>query len=141
MNVPRTSVSLLLSAILLISAGCHRTPAVASAPALSTTCVKTELFFGLAKPKGKMISESEWQEFLDQKITAVFPQGLTVLDGYGQSASRSGALIRERSKIVIAVHASSHDIDAQIQKLVDEYKARFKQESVLWLSTPVQAKF
>ena len=50
--------------------------------------LKDELYFGLTKPGGETISESEWQEFVKAVITPRFREGLTVLDGSGQFLNR-----------------------------------------------------
>ncbi|WP_333440655.1 DUF3574 domain-containing protein [Microcoleus sp. herbarium2] len=53
-----------------------------------TNLLKDELYFGLSKPGGETISESEWQEFVKTVITPRFREGLTVLDGSGQFLNR-----------------------------------------------------
>jgi hypothetical protein len=53
-----------------------------------TNLLKDELYFGLTKPGGETISESEWQEFVKIVITPRFREGLTVLDGSGQFFNR-----------------------------------------------------
>ena len=46
--------------------------------------IRTELFFGADKPDGTEVSEEDFQDFLDKKVTPLFPDGLTVLSGKGQ---------------------------------------------------------
>ncbi len=53
---------------------------------------RTELFFGSAKPDGSIVTEEDFQQFLNQEITPRFPDGLTVLAGFGQFRDSSGAL-------------------------------------------------
>jgi hypothetical protein len=43
-----------------------------------TNLLKAELYFGLTKPGGEIISESEWQEFVKTVITPRFRECLTV---------------------------------------------------------------
>jgi len=53
-----------------------------------TNRLKDEQYFGLTKPGGETISESEGQEFVKAVITPRFREGLTVLDGSGQFLNR-----------------------------------------------------
>src|SRR5688500_2481254 len=45
--------------------------------------IRTELFFGTAKPNG-VVTDEEFLLFLDQEVTPRFPDGLTLLKGDGQ---------------------------------------------------------
>ena len=72
---------------------CPATTARAQLPETSdtnaqTNLLKDELYFGLTKPGGEIISESEGQEFVKAVITPRFREGLTVLDGSGQFFNR-----------------------------------------------------
>ena len=115
--------------------------------------VRSELYFGvpLAAP-GQMLSEeelqafldNEWQAFLDTEITPRFPDGLTVLSGYGQFLNSSGVITQEDSIVLIifipldAVPAAS----VGINEIREAYKAQFDQESVLRAdATPVCISF
>jgi len=62
---------------------CPATIARAQLPETSDTnaqinLLKDELYFGLTKPGGEIISKSEWQEFVKAVITPRFREGLTV---------------------------------------------------------------
>src|SRR5262245_20034140 len=45
--------------------------------------IRTELYFGTAKPDG-VVTDEEFHLFLDTEITPRFPDGLTLLKGDGQ---------------------------------------------------------
>ena len=105
------------------------------------TFLKDELYFGLNKPGGETISESEWQEFVKAVITPHFREGLTVLDGSGQFLNSSGILIREKSKIVILIHENSQEKNRAIQEIIETYKRTFQQESVLRTTSEVKVSF
>jgi hypothetical protein len=95
--------------------------------------VRTELFFGTAKPDGTAVSEAEWDAFLDAEITPRFPDGLTVLDGAGQWQEADGDIIEERSKVVVLLYprAAEAESHAEIEAIRTAYEQRFAQESVL----------
>jgi Protein of unknown function (DUF3574) len=103
--------------------------------------LKDELYFGLSKPRGATVSESEWQEFVKEVITPRFREGLTVLDGSGQFLNSEGILIREQSKIVILIYESSAEKEGAVNEIIEIYKRRFQQESVLRTTTEVKVSF
>jgi hypothetical protein len=110
-------------------------------PLYGKLLVKTELIFGLSKPDGGIISEAEWQKFLDESITPKFKEGLTVLNADGQYQTSSGEVAKEKSKIVILLYENSKEMDASIEAIRSSYKQLFQQESVLRITTPVGVSF
>ena len=62
--------------------------------------VRTELYFGTAKPDG-VVSEEQFKEFIDEYVTPRFPDGLTVLKGDGQFRGESGVIVKEQSYVLI----------------------------------------
>ena len=103
---------------------------------------RTELFFGTSKPDGTVVSDEEWGRFLDQEITPRFPDGLTVLTGYGQFRNAAGTIIRERSFVLILLYPSEtrRNAGAKIEQIRTAYKARFQQESVLRVDDVLPAR-
>ena len=93
--------------------------------------LRTELFFGLSKPDGK-VTEEEFQQFLAHNITPRFPDGLTVVTGLGQFRNARGTIIQERSKLVILLYPPPQaKASGRIERIREEYKTLFQQESVL----------
>jgi hypothetical protein len=129
------------SCLLLASAGCHHRDATAPNAAVQSQWTRAELFFGQSMPEGKSLSPAEWQHFVDEQLTPVFSEGLTIVEASGQYKSRAGAIAKEPSKLVIVVYKSAAEKESAIRKLIDEYKRQFRQESVLWTSEKVDAKF
>ena len=139
--------SLCLTGLLFILPVCPATIARAQLPETSdtnakqTNLLKDELYFGLTKPGGETIPESEWQEFVKAVITPRFREGLTVLDGSGQFLNSSGILIQENSKIVILIYESSSEKNQAINEIIETYKRTFQQESVLRATSEVKVSF
>ena len=139
--------SLCLAGLLFILPVCPATIARAQLPGASdtnakqTNLLKDELYFGLTKPGGEIVSESEWQEFVKAVITPRFREGLTVLDGSGQFLNSSGMLIRENSKIVILIYENSPEKNRAINEIIETYKRSFQQESVLRATSEVKVSF
>ena len=93
---------------------------------------RTELFFGTAKPGGA-VTEEEFRTFLDEFVTPLFPDGLTVVKADGQFRGADGVTIKEESFVLILLYpveghkTSSRNIDA----IRRTYMTRHRQESVL----------
>src|SRR5687768_10726777 len=61
--------------------------------------VRTELFFGLSRPGGR-ITERQFDRFVDDEVTPRFPDGLTLVSGDGQFRLADGEIVEERSKLL-----------------------------------------
>jgi hypothetical protein len=93
--------------------------------------LRSELYFGTGRPGGE-VSDEEFLGFVDREITPRFPDGLTLMTGYGQYLNSQGVLARERSKILILFHPAANGDDARkIEEIREAYKSAFAQESVL----------
>lgn len=93
--------------------------------------VRVELFFGLSRP-GAVISEAEFQAFVDEQITPRFPAGLTLLAGSGRFRDARGALVTEASRLLILlVPRNGQPVDAQVEVIRAHYRQAFEQQSVL----------
>jgi hypothetical protein len=88
------------------------------------------LYFGTARPVGQ-VSADEWRAFVDDVVTPRFPDGLSVWPASGQWASAAGTVVREPSYVLNIVHRADARTDVAIREIVDAYKIRFQQESVL----------
>jgi hypothetical protein len=102
--------------------------------------VQTQLVFGRDIMGRATISEEEWRGFLDAEVTPRFAQGFSVADVSGQYRDKSGATIREPSKLLLVVTHGAAD-EAKLAAIRDAYKHRFSQESVLQIESPVCAGF
>ena len=92
---------------------------------------RTELFFGLTRPDGTMVSTDDFQKFVDQEVTPRFPAGLTLLGGNGQFRNASGTTVKEGSKLLILLYAYDRESSGNIETIRAAYTSKFRQESVL----------
>ncbi|GAX40813.1 hypothetical protein NIES4075_17790 [Tolypothrix sp. NIES-4075] len=139
--------SLILTSLLFIAPVHTNTFVHAQSPQRSTQnstekiFTKDELYFGLSKLGGDTISELEWQLFLNRVVTPRFREGLTVIDTYGQYLNNSGKLTREKTKLVILIYENSRTKNQMIEEVIASYKRKFKQESVLRVTSTVKVSF
>ncbi|HUL55493.1 MAG TPA: DUF3574 domain-containing protein [Usitatibacter sp.] len=129
----RGLAALVLAALL---AGC-----AAFAPMPASRCgagreeaVSDLLYFGTSKPGGT-VSLKEWSDFLWEVVTPRFPNGFTAWQAYGQWKPDEGEVQREVSYVLSIVHGDGESTEAGIRAIVDTYKRRFHQESVLRVSS------
>jgi hypothetical protein len=109
-------------------------------PAGLKDMTQAELFFGRDIPTGGMVTDRDWQSFLDEEVTPRFPDGLTVEDASGQWRDRNG-IVREASKRLTIVLSGASGEQAKLSEVRQAYKARFKQNSVLILEYRVCGSF
>jgi Protein of unknown function (DUF3574) len=109
------------------------TPAAAEAAAPGAAPFhRTELYFGLSRPDGGEVTEEQFQHFLDVEVTKRFPEGLTLLSAQGQWQGGSGAVVKERSKLLILFYPlDDRQANREIEEIRRAYRDQFQQESVL----------
>jgi hypothetical protein len=66
---------------------------------------------------------------------------MTVWESAGQWRAPDGTLVRERGFVVELLHLVTPDIEKRVQRVIDDYKKRFAQQSVLRVVTNVRASF
>ncbi|PKQ04797.1 MAG: DUF3574 domain-containing protein [Alphaproteobacteria bacterium HGW-Alphaproteobacteria-11] len=103
--------------------------------------VQSTLYFGLALSGGGTVSERDWTRFLAEVVTPRFPDGLTVVDAYGQwrdPALADAPIIREATKIIIVVHDDVPEAARALADIKAEYMFRFGQKSVFHTDAAVR---
>ncbi|HYE19777.1 MAG TPA: DUF3574 domain-containing protein [Tepidisphaeraceae bacterium] len=120
---------LLICALLLLPA-CRATDA--------DIWTRTELYFGLKKPGGALVTESDFKRFLDESVTPRFPDGLTVMQAEGRYRSQTEGLIEEPTRVLVILHDRADD---KIDALTRDYIKRFDQESVLRSDSTARVNF
>ena len=152
------SASFVLSLALTL-AGCapHRpaNPAAASTappvltgdkahPGVTQGWVDTKLYFGLGpsdQPE-QGISEARWRRFLDSEVTARFPDGLSVVEVYGQwQGKNQAAPERLRTKMLIILYSDSQENRDKVDGIRAAWKKLTGDQSVLRVTEPADVSF
>ncbi len=103
---------------------------------------REELYFGADIPTGGAVTDSLWEDFVDREVVTRFPDGFTTVPALGQYRYRTGEIKKETTRIVIIYYPSNQEGDAvKIQDIIDLYRGRFAQESVLRVRSRVSARF
>jgi hypothetical protein len=145
---------LLASSLLLAALACR--VAVADAPSATAALqgdgsrpaaahwVRSELYFGtgpvdLPDPG---LAETRWRAFLDREVTPRFPDGFTVLDGYGQWLERGKREPeRLRSKVLVILREDTAASRAALDEIRRAWKERTGDKSVLLATTAAEVSF
>lgn len=105
---------------------------------------RSELYFGVGPadaPDGGT-AEVRWRAFLDREVTPRFPDGLTVVDAYGQWLTRgSETPSRLRSKVLVILHQDTPENRASIDAIRRAWKDGTRQQSVLLATESVEVSF
>jgi hypothetical protein len=113
-------------------------------PGQTTGWVDTKLYFGLgpADRPEKGISEAQWRDFLDKEVTPRFPDGLSVVDVYGQwQGQKNPAPERLRSKLLIVDYQDSRENRDKVEAIRSAWKRETGDLSVLRVTQPVDVSF
>jgi hypothetical protein len=98
----------------------------------SNQMVRTELYFGV-------IPRSQWDGFLKEVVTPLFPEGLTWFDVQGQWRAPDDVTRKLPSRMLIVLYADSRRNDQAIEQVRRQFKNQFHHLAVLRVSMKVQA--
>jgi len=104
----------------------------------------TRLYFSLgpADDPTKGLTEAQWRDFLDKEVTPRFPDGLSVLDVYGQwQGKQQKTPDRERSKMLVIDYPATPSNAAKIEAIRTAWKQRTHAQSVLKVTQPADVSF
>lgn len=103
---------------------------------------REELYFGSDIPTGGIVSDSLWEDFVNSEIVSRFPDGFTTLPAMGRYKYKTGEIKKEPTRIIIIYYPPQLSSDsAKIQEIIELYKKKFVQESVLRVRSRTEAEF
>ncbi len=95
----------------------------------ASNTLNIQLYFGLSIPTGGYVSDKQWADFLNDNIAKDFT-GFNVIDSTGYYKD-----VAEPAKIVTIIIDDKDLI--KVTKLAQSYAAKFKQDSVMMIKSPV----
>lgn len=116
----------------------------AAHPAQTQGWVDTQLYFGLgaADQPQQGVSEAAWHDFLDREVTPRFPDGLSVIDVYGQWLGKQQSTPeRLRSKLLVIDYPDTPANRAKVEAIRLAWKQRTGDQSVLRVTRPADVSF
>jgi hypothetical protein len=105
--------------------------------------MRTDLYFGLTRRDRSVISDADFQKFVDTTITPAFPSGLTITPASGQYLDSKNQLHKEPSRVLTVLYPrqDAADVDRRIEAITTTYCSNFDQESVMRTDTPAMTRF
>ena len=145
LRAPITLVALALTLTACVPPRLTSNDPVAAPAVAAHAFVREELYFGVKRRAGGEVTEADWARFLEEVVTPQFPEGLTVLQGQGQYRLADSTIVKESTRLILVLYESTPAIAtakrAAIFEITRRYKERFDQESVLRVTSMVQAAF
>jgi hypothetical protein len=138
---PRTAASRAATAAALVAGaialgGCaHPLTTASRCDAGARPTGAERLYFGTQRPGG-LVSDVEWNAFVDDTIAPRFPAGFTTWDAAGGWRGADGHALREASHVLEVMHPAGTAADAAITATIAAYVSRFEQEAVLRVRVP-----
>jgi len=132
--------------------GCAATAPVATStlqgdaahPGQTQGWVETKLYFGLglADDASSGVGEQGWRGFLDAEVTPRFPDGLSVVDVYGQWQGKGqSSPERLRSKLLLIDYPDTAANRAKVEAIRAAWKKKTGDQSVLRVTQPAEVSF
>lgn len=103
----------------------------AACPAPLERWTQIDLYLGRKTGSGGTVTERMFRRFLAEVVTPRFPDGLTVLDAAGQFRDSRRRIVREPTKLLVLLVPDRNAVTGRVAAVIDRYKRRFDQESVL----------
>lgn len=129
---------LILPVLLLLTLAVPSTGRATEAEAERAACppalapwTQIDLYFGRRIGRTGLVTEGMFRRFLAEEVTPRFPDGLTVLDAAGQFRDSTGRVIREPTKLLVLLVPDRDAVAGKVAGVIDRYKRRFRQRSVL----------
>ncbi len=153
MHVRRVFLAPVLALALAACAHYPITPSAATAPTLQGDTahpgqtkgwVDTKLYFGLGPVEHpeQGVSEADWRGFLDREVTPRFPNGLSVVDVYGQWQGKNQTTPeRLRSKMLIIDYPDTAENRARIEAIRSAWKQKTGDQSVMRVTEAADVSF
>ena len=113
-------------------------------PDATSKWVDTRLYFGLgpADAPDKGVSNAAWRDSLDKEVTSRFPDGLSVIDVYGQwQGKEQNAPERVRTRLLIIDYPDTTDNRNKIEAIRMAWKQKTGDLSVLKVTHPADISF
>lgn len=98
--------------------------------------VSDRLFCGRSIPGGGEVTDADIEKFVDEVVTPRFPEGFTMWTATGNWEGQE-----ERTLILEFMHPYGRRFDDEVREIAEEYRRRFRQESVMRVTLPAVMEF
>ena len=110
--------------------------------------VATQLYFGLSKPDGTIVTTEQYQDFLSSVVSERFPDGWTASASRGQwRDQKTQRVVADDCRVLVLVlvlvlvHDGSARSERHLREIVAEYKRAFEQDAVMRADCAARVSF
>jgi len=104
--------------------------------------VATQLYFGLSKPDGTIVTTEQYQDFLSSVVSERFPDGWTASASRGQwRDQKTQRVVADDCRVLVLVHDGSARPERHVREIVAEYKRAFEQDAVMRVDCAARVSF
>jgi hypothetical protein len=94
------------------------------------------LFCGRSIPGGGEVTDADVDAFLEEVVTPRFPEGFTSWTAVGNWRGEE-----ETTLVLEFLHPYGRGFDEKVREIAEEYRKRFRQQSVMRVSSPALMEF
>lgn len=98
--------------------------------------VSDRLFCGRSIPGGGEVTDADVEKFVDEVVTPRFPEGFTMW-----TATGSWERQEEKTLVLEFMHPYGRRFDDEVREIAEEYRRRFRQDSVMRVTLPAVMEF
>ena len=109
---------------------------VSVAPHPDVSGVSDRLFCGRSIPGGGEVSDADIDAFVTEVVSPRFPEGFTMWTATGNWEGNE-----EQTLVLEFIHPYGRRFDDEVREIADEYRRRFRQESVMRVTMPALMEF
>ena len=132
---------LTITAALVLIVACAGCGSSSKAKSSQPLWVKSEIYLGLDRLAGGVVTQAEFADFLNKVVTPAFPAGLTVFDAYGQMQKADKALVKQTTKVLLLVHQKTKANGDAVQKVISSYRSGYGNPQVMYFQSPANPQF
>lgn len=103
--------------------------------------LESVVYLGMNIPGNGVVSEAQFQDFLENVVSKEFPLGITVFDSYGQMQKDDGEIEKQLTKVILIVHANNDEELEAVNRIIDEYRRRFGTPQAMHTKTEIYVEF
>jgi len=109
----------------------------AIAETATTEMVKTELYMSNDTATGYIITERQFEEFMDTVVAKYFPKGFTIYEAHGQAQEPDKSITRQATWVLVMIHEKTSGNDNAVEAVINEFRAQFENPEVMRTTSPI----
>ena len=107
---------------------------------LGTPFIKSEILFGRKFVNNNELTDQQWNAFVGQFVTPLFPSGLTMTESKGQMLD-GNTIVKQRNFGLTIIHPNTQKDKQHINKIINIFKRKYPELQAMKTQHFVSATF